>query len=152
MKLVLARLWKRLPVALRRRITWLTQPTFTVGVCAIVLNERDEILLLRHRFRESAGWDLPGGFIERDEELEDAIRRELREETGYEVQVLSHASTRIGRPGHLDVCFLARVVDGRLKVEEGEIVAARFFSREELPADLPEAQRSVISRALGRAG
>jgi 8-oxo-dGTP diphosphatase len=59
----------------------------TLGVGAIVV--RDEALLMVRRAQEPARglWSVPGGKVERTEYLADAVRREVREETGLEIEV-----------------------------------------------------------------
>lgn len=142
------RLAVRLPIRVRRRLAWLSQATFTVGVSGVVLNDRDELLLLRHRFRESHAWELPGGFVERGETLDDALRRELREETGFEVDIVDHISTRISRVRHVDVSYLARIRSGLLHVEPQEILDARFFHCRELPPGLSPEQLLMLRPVL----
>jgi 8-oxo-dGTP diphosphatase len=58
-----------------------------LGVGAIVV--RDEALLMVRRAQEPARglWSVPGGKVERAEYLSDAVRREVREETGLEIEV-----------------------------------------------------------------
>ena len=57
-------------------------PEPTVG--ALILNPKDEILLMRsHKWRDK--YVIPGGHIELGERMEDALRREIREETGLEI-------------------------------------------------------------------
>jgi len=54
----------------------------TKGSCCVVINEKEEVLLvLREDFRI---WTLPGGGLEPDETWEQAAVRETLEETGYE--------------------------------------------------------------------
>jgi len=59
-----------------------------VGVGAVVVREDGYVLLVRRRQPPRAGeWSLPGGLVELGESLDEAVRREVREECGIEVQV-----------------------------------------------------------------
>lgn len=58
-----------------------------LGVSGVVCNEQGQILLLRHRFWRPGSWGLPSGYANRNEKLEDTLRREVREETGLEIEV-----------------------------------------------------------------
>jgi ADP-ribose pyrophosphatase YjhB (NUDIX family) len=59
------------------------------GAEAVLLDGDGRVLLGRRRFEPRSGyWDLPGGFLEEGEEPLDALRREVREETGLEVEPL----------------------------------------------------------------
>ena len=139
----------KLPIPIRRRLTWLTQATFTVGVSAVLVNDHHEILLLRHRFREKQNWELPGGFVEREESLVEALQRELSEETGLVVEILSLASAGVLRARHLDVCYVARVAGGSLRLDDREILEAEFYAYQDLPPDLRAEHRRNIELARG---
>jgi 8-oxo-dGTP diphosphatase len=54
---------------------------------AIILDNKNNILLTRRspKIREGGKWDLVGGFMERDETIEESVRREVMEETGYQL-------------------------------------------------------------------
>jgi len=66
-----------------------TAKTHTVGVGAIVLN-RDKILVVKDNF--SSGYKLPGGYINVNETIKDAIKREVFEETGVTIEFESIAN------------------------------------------------------------
>lgn len=59
--------------------------TRTERVRVLVLNERDEVLLLRGVISDGK-WSLPGGGVEKDETADMAARRELYEETGIKIK------------------------------------------------------------------
>ena len=60
-------------------------PVHKVSVAALVLNDRNQVLLVNSPWR---GWEYPGGLIESGETFEEALRREIREEAGVEVEIL----------------------------------------------------------------
>lgn len=59
-------------------------PTHIVAGAGIVLNEKDEVLLVKARH---GGWVFPGGQVEAGENVPDAVKREVLEETGVEIDV-----------------------------------------------------------------
>src|SRR6185312_6064447 len=79
------KVWRWLPARLRRLTMRAMHTRFTVTAGAIVFNDSGRVLLLKHRFRAGSGWGLPGGFLEAGEQPLDALRRELREEIGMEI-------------------------------------------------------------------
>ncbi|BFT70794.1 hypothetical protein PAENIP36_22360 [Paenibacillus sp. P36] len=58
---------------------------FIVSASVIVLNENNEILLMRGR----RGWEMPQGCVEEGETIREAAIREVKEETGIEVELLN---------------------------------------------------------------
>ena len=59
-----------------------------VGVGAVIVDEAGRVLLVKRRFEPLAGqWSLPGGAVDVGETLEACVIREMREETGLDVEV-----------------------------------------------------------------
>ncbi|MGI8824415.1 MAG: NUDIX hydrolase [Chloroflexota bacterium] len=133
MKTLFVSLWRRLPVPLRRTLIRFVVPTYTVGVLGVVRDDRERVLLLRHRMREDDGWELPGGFVDKGESLYEALRRELREETGLDVQVIKVVRASIPRPGHVEIVFLTRALACDLLIDDREVLQARWFDSTDLP-------------------
>lgn len=61
-------------------------PTHIVAVSGIIQDDKENILLVNTYWR---GWEYPGGQVENGENLIDALVREIREESGVEVEVVS---------------------------------------------------------------
>lgn len=128
--------------AARLKIVRATQRKFTVSVAAIVTNERGEVLLLDHVLRPYSNWGIAGGFLEANEQPEDAIRREIREETGLELKNLQMVAVGT-KNRHVEILFRAEAT-GRAEAKSREINAAAWFAVEEMPEDMSGAQKSEI--------
>ncbi len=140
-------MWRKLPGRMRRWTMRLTHPRFTVTAGALIFNDKHQILLLKHTFRAGTGWGLPGGFLEKGEQPIDALRRELREEIGLEVDDVEVFAVRsFKKPQQIEVLFRCRA-NGPLKPQTIEVERAEWFSVESLPQGLPRNQLPLIERA-----
>ena len=117
---------------------------------AHALIERDgRILLGRRAFDPGAGcWGLPGGFLEEAEAPLDGMRREVREETGLDVEPGALFGTWLAPHGERTVLVLvyrAAVVGGVERAAD-DITELGWFGRDELPPDLgPPAFAEAVS-------
>ena len=151
LKSLLARVWRGSPRFVRRAGVWLTQPRFAVTAGAVVADEGGRVLLLRHVLRKGSGWGVPGGFLTAGEQPEEAIRRELREETGLELDSVELAFVRaLEHVRQVEVIFRCTMSAAALaRLEKGfEIDRAEWFARDALPRGLPADQQRLIERAL----
>lgn len=151
LKNLMSKVWRGAPKSVRRWGVWLAQPRFFVTAGAVVEDERGRILLLKHVFRVGSGWGIPGGFIKKAENAEDALRRELREEIGIEIESAELAFTRtLPRPQQVEIIFRCRTPAAALArdARSFEVKRAEWFERDELPAELGRDQRRLIERAL----
>lgn len=148
LKKVLGALWRRTPVLIRRWTVRLVEPRFTVTAGAVILDNRGRVLLLKHVFRAGAGWGIPGGFIEEGEQPESAIRRELREEAGLELEDLELAFVRtLKKPRQVEIIFRGRPAN-EVAPQSMEISGARWFPGDALPQGITKDQAALINRAL----
>lgn len=145
-KKIAGAIWKKLTPRARTRVVRLTQQKFTVSVAAVVTNEKGEILLLDHVLRPVSNWGIPGGFLEAGEQPDEAIKRELLEETGLALKNISMARVRTsGR--HVEILFRAKAT-GEARAVSREINAAAWFSAADIPEELSSNQKSDIRELL----
>jgi len=101
------------------------RPVLAVG--AVIFDDNGCLLLVRRDRPPGVGlWSLPGGRVERGESLAEALVREVREETGLDVEAGSHVGT-VERGAYLIRDFRARVRGGRLAA--GDDANALVFAR-----------------------
>jgi ADP-ribose pyrophosphatase YjhB (NUDIX family) len=113
--------------------------------------DADGRLLLGRRAHEPfrGRWDVLGGFLEEDEHPLDCLRRELREETGLEVEPGDFFGVWVDRygpgdrdPVTLNLYWTARVVGGQARAAD-DVVELRWFALDELPTREELAFRTV---------
>jgi len=107
---------------------------------AIVKNSEGKILL--HRRSDSDAWSLPGGAMEIGESISETVKREVKEETGLEVEP-EYVTGIYSDPKHIieysdgeirqefSLCFACQIVKGDLRVSEESLELA-FFSPQEI--------------------
>jgi len=127
-----------------------------VGVGGVVIH-RHHVLLIRRGSEPLKGeWSIPGGMLELGEELATGVQRELKEETGLDVEPLESILVfdRIMRKGrrvkyhYVIVDFLCRKKRGRLR-PASDVVDARWVRRKDLRQyHLTEMATALILRAF----
>lgn len=132
------------------------RPALTVDLVIATREPRPRVLLIRRRADPYAGrWALPGGFVNENEPLVAAVRRETLEETGVEVTDLEQLYTA-GDPGRdprgwtVTVAYLVRVNADELKpVAADDAEAVGWFPLDELPK-MAFDHAMILTRAQAR--
>ncbi|WP_105971705.1 NUDIX hydrolase [Streptomyces geranii] len=114
--------------------------SMVVAASAVVTDEQGRILLQRRR--DNSLWALPGGGMDLTDSLPGTAVREVREETGLDVEITGIVGTYTD-PKHViaytdgeirrqfNVCFTARIIGGTLTISD-ESTELRFVPQEEL--------------------
>jgi len=116
-----------------------------------------ELLLIKRKNEPYKGkWAIPGGFVDMDEELEDAVVRELAEETGLTGVPLEqmHTFGTIGRDPRgrqITIVFMGIANEQQAEVKAGDDAAeAKWFDIKDLPDDMAFDHDKVAEFAIGK--
>ena len=148
MKSLLAKVWKRLnlPKGVQLFIMRFFQNKFLVGVTGVIFNEKNEVLLFKHTYRQQS-WSLPGGYLKTGEHPAEAIEREVKEESRLVVSADAPLVTRTDRTSsRLDICYTGVLIGGEFTPSQ-EVSAYGFFSQDTMPL-LRSNQVFLIEKAL----
>ena len=115
-----------------------------VAVGAIVQDDKDRILLVRHK-KERGGywqgkWICPGGGLELGEQIKDGIKREVKEETNLEIELVKPlvpferiVTTNKETSLHaIYIDYIARLVSGELK-PNSDVGEALWVEKKDIP-------------------
>jgi len=141
MKRFLYWLWRVIPLSKRMRapILWLGNRKYVIGISALILNEQGEVLLFKHTYRNDFPWSFPGGYLKGHEYPDDAMKREIKEESGFEINILKPLEvSRSHEMARFEVLYQAELVSEAVFVPSIEVSEARFFAMDQLPELLPE--------------
>lgn len=148
MKTILAKTWRALsfPKGIQLSIMRVFQDQFLIGVTGIILNNKKEVLLFKHTYRQTQ-WSLPGGYIKSKEHPFEGLEREIKEESGLVVSADEQLKIRTDRESsRLDLTIIGKFIGGEFK-KSSEVSQFGFFSFENLP-DISKNQLLLIESAL----
>ena len=111
---------------------------------AIIPFPNNQILLVKRKTRPFVGyWALPGGRMDPGENIQQTIVREVKEETGLMVEIVSKVGEYVEKGIKDDIdyeyyptCFVVKPVGGEIKKQDSEIQEIQLFNLNELPKPL----------------
>ena len=132
------------------------RPMVTVDAVVFTFSgDKAKVLLINRGSEPFKGqWALPGGFVDIDEELEDAVARELEEETGLAGVRLEQMHTfgkcgRDPRGRQITIAFMGIATKGQNSIKAGDDAAqARWFDVNKLPKDMAFDHDEVVKFAV----
>jgi 8-oxo-dGTP pyrophosphatase MutT (NUDIX family) len=143
------RVYRRLPVGVRRRLVRWYSPSYTVGAICFIERADGAILLVRQSYRH--GWGAPGGLLEKGEAPADAVRREVLEEVGLAAEVVGEPAVVVDAvPQRVDLVYRARLADGASTdavPSSPEIDEVGWYSPDELPDLQFETANALVALA-----
>lgn len=146
---ILAKIWRKLqlPKFIQLFLMGILQDKFLIGVTGIILNDKNEILLFKYNYRQTE-WGLPGGYIKAKEHPQEALEREIEEESGFIVSVDEELKIRTDRhAARVDIGFVGKLMGGEFR-KSSEVVDAKFFSFDDLPLLTSKKQLFIIEQTL----
>ncbi|WP_045520792.1 NUDIX hydrolase [Neobacillus niacini] len=103
-------------------------PKHSLSAGAVVLNDEGKILLIRGPRR---GWEFPGGIIEVGETIQDGVVREVKEETGIDIEITKFCGIYQNLKSSVcATCWQGKAIGGKLQTSS-ESLEVGFFSVEE---------------------
>ncbi|KAM4576377.1 8-oxo-dGDP phosphatase NUDT18 isoform 1-T2 [Odontesthes bonariensis] len=96
------------PASLKKNVTYI--------VCGVIFNEKEEVLMVQEAKQDCyKQWYLPAGRVEVGESLEEALKREVKEEAGFDCEPITLLLIQEQGPQWIRFIFLAKVTGGSLK-------------------------------------
>jgi ADP-ribose pyrophosphatase YjhB (NUDIX family) len=132
MRRFLLQVWRILPLWLQVILSRIIRPLFQVFSAAIIFDSENRIFLVKSTYQRFHPWGMPGGGLEYGESAEEAVIREVEEETGLCVVVEKLLLTKTFAPDKFALYFLCVVRDGEFTPSD-EVSEFGYFSPDNLP-------------------
>jgi len=143
-KRILLKIWRVLPIWLQMGLSRIIRPLFQVFAAAVILDEAKNILLVKSTYQRFHPWGLPGGSLEYGEHPEEAVIREVWEETGLNVCVDKLLLVNAWTPDRVGMYYQCSITGGTFYPSD-EVSEFAYFSLEDLP-DVRTLDRDMIKR------
>lgn len=150
-KRLLMAAWKKLPIPffLRKWYTYAANSSYLVGVDAVITNEDGEVLIFHHTYRKTP-WGIPSGFLG-DEDPAEGIVREVREESGMEIEITGIADVRrvvnVYGVRFIEITYVGKYAGGEFRSSD-EVDGCMFVRPGEWPVGFRLDQQRMIAKYI----
>ena len=141
---LLLQIWRILPAWLQAILSRMIRPLFQVFAAAVIFDENKNIFLVKSTYQRFHPWGLPGGSLEYGEHPEEAVVREVWEETGLNICIEKLLLVNSWLPDRVGFYYLCRIVDGAFHPTD-EVSEFAYFSPENLP-DVRSLDKDMLKR------
>ena len=131
-KTFLLKIWRILPSWLQGMASRIVRPLFQVFTAAVIFNSDHQIYLVKTTYNRFHPWGVPGGSLEYGESADDALLREMLEETSLHLEIERILFTKTFSPDRVGIYYLCKIVDGKFQPSE-EVSEFGYFSPDALP-------------------
>ncbi len=128
-------------------------PNVSPAIIVLVKKGDDEVLMVHARNFKGNFYGLVAGFVETGENLEQCVEREVKEETGLRIKNIRYIGSQPWPyPVQLMVGFVADYAAGEIKLQDEELSAGQFWTRDNLPPlpGKPSIARRMIEMWINR--
>ena len=126
-KRILLKIWRVLPGWLQNIASRVIRPLFQVFAAAVIFDQDKKVFLVKSTYQRFYPWGLPGGGLEYGEHPEEAVVREVREETGLNVSIEKLLLIDSWWPDRVGMFYLCRITSGTFCPSE-EVSEFGYFS------------------------
>ncbi|HXQ38233.1 MAG TPA: NUDIX domain-containing protein [Anaerolineales bacterium] len=128
----LLKIWRVLPLRIQIILSRIIRPLFQVFAAGVIFDPDNKILLVKSTYQRFHPWGLPGGSLDYGESPEDAVKREVWEETGLHVQIKRLLLVKTWSPDRVGLYYLCEITGGKIHPTD-EVSEADYFSLDALP-------------------
>ncbi len=143
---LLSKIWKLLNKRVQWYSIWLIHSKFNVGLSIIIPNTEGQILLAEHVFSGPESWRLVGGYINKNENIYSAAKREIKEELGIDIEIDRVLRIRSGFMYRIEITLVSKSVDiaQEFLINKKEIKQIGWFKQGEEPEDTLDSHKDLL--------
>lgn len=131
-RIILLKIWRAFPARLQAIASRIVRPLFQVFAAAVIFNANGEVLLVKSTYQRFHPWGLPGGSLDYGESPENAVLREVYEETGLTIAIEKLLFVKTWTPDRVGLYYICRIADGEFQPSD-EVSEFGYFALKNLP-------------------